>query len=762
MTKALKFIKNKTAALGLFALSCGLFSKAAFDAPALAQSGASQSPVNFDLDRLRATDELQKLVENLTEKAVLVENLKENRKPVVRLELNIDRVKVLDAYKKHEEQQRAREEQLKAAQWQESTNRYLGFLKAAQEIQTQNEKADATADDANKNPTQSTNELAPRFGILNTGPVVAVPQSGTSAGSDAQQRVPVAGIAPNINFSAPSMTYFPVPFTYSVLEYVTEVMISIHVPAEFKPEKRNELKDAIVKLLGLPNLKAENADQKIKFTDFVKPEETAKEDKKDGGSATASQPSWAAELMNPKNQSLSGLFMSAAALLGFLLVGGALFIAGKGVSAGLAGIAQAAQASKTEGGGGEGAQQEADVAQPTTNDNAGHASDAKSAAAAGGRSKFSSDKEADLLAQTRLQIVENVGQWCQKDPVTVGEVLNELANAENGMATLNSLLLYTGYESLKPALELLPEKLLKKLDESLNDSWKEGAELLPGLEAAQLLLAGMIPRQTALLRFTYDTSAMRKSLMKLDSFNLRELMNGLAPADAASVFRILPQGVAVAVSTQIAPEKMRSVMEELTKNTQDPGPDPAVLEKINSRSKMADSSGGADKDRLLRAMLKKTDVENENKVLELLGPTDLMLRFELLQERFFLKDLEFVEPSLIRAVLDKLPIARKANFMFFSDATMRQSILDLYPKGSKTLESLLEELENIDRSAKRKTSANADKSTVMGFVSEKIFDSVRSNLKIRLSIIDKISKAYGAALPDELAKLLAENEEAAA
>lgn len=762
MIKVLKFLNNKTAALGVIALSCGFFSTSVFEVQALAQSGTTQSPVNFDLDRLRATDELQKLVENLTEKAVLVENIKDNRKPVVRLELNIDRVKVLDAYKKHEEQQRAREEQLKAAQWQESTNRYLGFLKAAQEIQSQNDKAAAEVESANENQQQSLGELAPRFGILNTGAVVAVPQNGTAGGVGEQPRIPAAGISPNINFSAPSMTYFPVPFTYSVLEYVTEMMISIHVPAEFKPEKRNELKDAIVKLLGLPNLKVENADEKIKFIDFVKPEETPKEDQKDGSNAATQQPSWASELINPKNQSLSGLFMSAAALLGFLLVGGALFTVGKGVSAGLAGIAQAAQASKAEGGGGEGAQQEADVAQTTAHEDGSHAADAKSAPGAGARSKFSSDKEADLLAQTRLQIVENVGQWCQKDPVTVGEVLNELANAENGMATLNSLLLYTGYESIKPALELLPEKLLKKLDESLNESWKEGAELLPGLEAAQLLLAGMIPRQTALLRFTYDTSVIRKSLMKLDNFNLRELMNGLAPAEAASVFRILPQGVAVAVSTQIAPEKMRSVMEELANNKEELGPDASVLEKINSRGNAADPGGGADKDRLLRAMLKKTDVANENKVLELLGPADLMLRFELLQQRFFLKDLEFVEPSLIRAVLDKLPLARKANFMFFSDATMRQSILELYPKGSKTLEALLEELENIERSAKRKTAANGDKSAVMGFVSEKIFDSVRNNIKIRLSIIDKISKAYGAPLPDELARLLAENEEAAA
>ncbi|MEY3902856.1 MAG: hypothetical protein RL189_2162 [Pseudomonadota bacterium] len=762
MTTGLKFLKSKSALLGVMVLSFGFFSKVAFDAQALAQSAATQSPVNFDLDRLRATDELQKLVENLTEKAVLVENLKDNRKPVVRLELNIDKGRVLEAYKKHDEQQRAREEQQKAAQWQESTNRYLGFLKAAQEIQNQNEKTAVTNDNANGNQAPTLNELAPRFGILNTGPVIAVPQNAAPAGGESQPRVPAAGISPNINFSAPSMTFFPVPFTYSVLEYANEVMISIHVPAEFKPEKRNELKDAIVKLLGLPILKAENADQKIKFTELIKPEEAKKDEKKDVSNPAAAQPSWGDELMNPKNQSLSGLFMSAAALLGFLLVGAALFMAGKGVSAGLAGIAQAAQASKAEGSGGEGARQEGEAAQTPANDDGGQAADAKSPVGSGGRSKFSSDKEADLLAQTRLQIVENVGQWCQKDPVTVGEVLNELANAENGMATLNSLLLYTGYESLKPALELLPEKLLKKLDESLNDSWKEGAELLPGLEAAQLLLAGMIPRQTALLRFAYDTTALRKSLMKLDSFNLKELMNGLSAADAASVFRILPQGVAVAVSTQISADKMRSVMEELTKNKQEIGPDPTVLEKITIRGNAAESGSGADKDRLLRAMLKKTNTANENKVLELLGPADLMLRFELLQERFFLKDLEFVEPSLIRAVLDKLPLARKANFMFFSDATMRQSILDLYPKGSKTLEALLEELENIERSAKRKIAANADKSAVMGYVSEKIFDSVRTNLKIRLSIIEKISKAYNASLPDELARLLAENEEAAA
>ena len=698
-----------------------------------------------EIERIRARDELQRHVGGLIEKALKIGDIKDKREAIVNLTLSVDKARLNQEYQRHQQQQRAQEEQQAQQRWQESTSRFLEFLKAARELQK-----DDQAKQASPQATQAQTpvQILPRFGILNTSgsaPVATSPTNTTTPqGSN-------SNISPNINFSAPMSSFQNTPFAYSILEYLSDLNVEIHLPAEFKSEFRTELRKGIVALLNLRVLTNQNAEQKVKFVDLPALPADSQSDSKTEN--RAEQPSWFKDVVNPKNQSLSGLLMSIAALIGFLLVGLTVLLSGRKLAEAVVGLAQAtqskAQSSESEqnAGAGESVSAVEALLQPT---------------ASSSKSKFSADKEADLLSQTRNQISENVAQWCQKDPVTVGEVLVDLANGKSGMTTLNSLLLYLGYDNLKPTLELLPNKLLRKLDESLNDSWKEGAELLPGLEAAQLLLAGMIPRQTALLRFPFETGPLRKLLLKLDSQVLRELAQELPTDDFCVVFRILPQGLALVLSTQLPSEKLKEVMEGLDRADASKPPSESLLKIIESRGSATIENKGADKERLIRGMLKAAHQNNEARILDFIGPDDLLLRFELLQERFFLRDLAFVDPPIIRSLIDKMSQTRKANFLYFAEPSLRQSILDLYPKDSKTLETLLEELENIDKSPKRKTSAGNDRAETFSVVSAKLLEMVKYDPALRLSMIEKIATSMNAALPREIIQLADEIKETAA
>lgn len=286
--------------------------------------------------------------------------------------------------------------------------------------------------------------------------------------------------------------------------------------------------------------------------------------------------------------------------------------------------------------------------------------------------------------------------------------------------------------------------------------------MLPGLEAAQLMLAGMIPRQTALLRFSYDTKPIRKALLKLDVSGLKELFNEISTEESSIVMRLLPQGVALELSNQLAAERLKEIMEGLGQVDSSKAPAPAFIDKIDGRKESLGEQKNIDKERLLRAMLKGSTQTSEAKILDFLGADDLSLRFELLQERFFTRDLELMEPNIIRGVIDKLPIARKANFLFFTDPVLRQKILDLYPKETKALEALLEELENINTSQKRKNAAGNDKAEVFSLVCNRMLEMLRADLGLRINLIEKIANSMGAPLPDELAKTAAEFKESVA
>lgn len=694
-----------------------------------------------DIERIRVRDELQKHVSDVVEKAILVSGLQDKRSPIVRLNLTIDKERVARDFATHQQKQAALEKQQNSQLWQDSTSRFIEMMK----LMNAGEEASSPADDSKPSNNE---QPAPRFGILNVDPA-SISQQNASKPSASERRA-----LPSISFSGPAMTFQKVQFTYSLLDYIADISISIHVPSKFSKEARNELQKDIVSLLNLGILTNENANEKIKIIDIAAPADSSElsDDKK--GAESAQKESWLQEFLNPKNQSLSGLFVSLAGLFGFFLIGMTVLLSGRKLATAVTGLAQAASQAKESNGG----QQEdvASTASPVAVEVAAAPQEKSS------RSKFSADKEADLLAQTRNQITENLKDWCQRDPVTVGEVLIDLSTGPNGLATINSLLVYSGYANLKPALELLPNSLLRKLDESLNESWQDGAELLPGLEAAQLLLAGMIPRQTALLRFSYDTVPIRKLLLKLEPSALKELSLELTNEEFGIIFKILPRSVALSVTHSIAPDKLKEVLDSLSDSSTDRGPDESLLKKIEARRDATTDQRNSDKERLIRGMLKTATPANESKILEFIGPGDLLMRYELLQERFFLYDLKFVEPTLLRSILDKENLARKANFLYFSDPSLRQGVLDLYPKESKALEALLEELDNIEKSPKRKTAAEADKFSVRANVSGKLSERCKSDLIFRISIIRKISESMGAQLPAEILQLAESQSESAA
>lgn len=691
--------------------------------------------LNFsEIERIRMREEIQKHVSDIVEKSVTLAELIDKRKPIVQVEISIDKKRLNEEFLKHQKAQKDLEIQQNQTHWKESTSRFLDFLKAAREFDKQEEKT------APKETNDPFTQPGQRFGILNTG-TLAQPRPADS--EKPKETKPTQSISPNINFSAPSAAYQATQFTYSLTDFVSNIKVKVHVPTEFKENLRAELRTAIVELLGLSILTQANASENINFINL--PDVSANDSEKN-----REKISWFKEAINPKNQSLSGIFLSLSALIGFVLIAAILFLGSKKVAESLANIAQATQAKSQadEGTSSEGETISADL--PSTS------------GSSSAKSKFSPDKEADLLSQTRLQISENVAQWCTKDPVTVGEVLVDLASAADGMSTLNSLILYSGYENLKPALELLPNKLLRKLDESLNDSWKEGAELLPGLEAAQLLLAGMIPRQTSLLRFTFDSKKIRQALLKLDLTIMQSLINELTNDDACILFRLLPQNVAVAVSSQITPERLKEIMDNMNSSDPNKVPSESLVKKIEAYKENLNEQKSLDKERFLRALLKSGQSSNEEQILNLLGPNDLVLRFEFLQERFFINDLIYLEPATIKSVIDRFPLTRRANFLYFSSPELRQTILDSYPKDSKSLEALLEELDNIDKSQKRKNSANADKKDIFSLISSKTLELLKKDASLRLSVIEKIANSLNTPLPQEITLLSARSKDSAA
>lgn len=710
---------------------------------AVAQSrGASSDTFAVpDIERIRVRDELQKHVSDVVEKAILVSGLEDKTSPIVRLNLTIDKERVARDFETHQQKQAALEKQQNSQLWQDSTSRFIELMK----LMNAGDEASPQADDSKPSDNE---QPAPRFGILNVDPA-SVSQQNASKPSESDRRA-----LPSISFSGPAMTFQKVPFTYSLLNYVADISISIHVPSKFSKEARDSLQKDIVSLLNLDMLTSENANEKIKIIDIATPKDATEPSDDKKGAEAGQKESWLQEFLNPKYQSLSGLFVSLAGLLGFLLIGITVLLSGKKLATAVSGLAQTASQAKETGGG-----QQEDLAPP-----AGPIAleVAASPREKSSRSKFSADKEADLLSQTRNQITENLKDWCQRDPVTVGEVLIDLSTGSSGLATINSLLVYSGYANLKPALELLPNSLLRKLDESLNESWQDGAELLPGLEAAQLLLAGMIPRQTALLRFSYDTEAVRKLLLKLEPSALKELSQDLTNEEFCIIFKVLPRSVALSATQSMAPEKLKEVLDSLSDTKTDRAPDESLLKKIEDRRDATTDQRNSDKERLIRGMLKTATQANESKILEFLGPGDLLMRYELLQERFFLDDLKFVDPTLVRSILDKEPLARKANFLYFSEPSLRQGVLDLYPKESKALEAILEELDNIEKSPKRKTAAESDKPAVRAHVSGKLTERCKSDEAFRISIIRKISESMSADLPAEIHQLLESSGESAA
>ncbi|NBW81744.1 hypothetical protein EBR21_08315, partial [bacterium] len=211
---------------------------------AIAQTTTEQAFNLPEIERIRMRDEIQKHVTDLAEKSLVVAELKDKRKPVVNIELSVDRNKLNQDFQKHQRQQKEKELQQTRQQWSESTTQFLSFLKAANALQKPETPLQPKTD---SNPESA--QPGARFGILNTGNLAPV-----AANKTEQPIAQKQAIAPSINFSSPMSSFQPTPFSYSLYDYLIDVTMTLHVPTEFKEESRTELRKAIVKLLGTASL----------------------------------------------------------------------------------------------------------------------------------------------------------------------------------------------------------------------------------------------------------------------------------------------------------------------------------------------------------------------------------------------------------------------------------------------------------------------------------------------------------------------------
>lgn len=568
----------------------------------------------------------------------------------------------------------------------------------------------------------------PRFGMLNLESgkesIEALINEPLAKATELQGNGPLARAAqpapqrPSLSVSL----QLPAPvaesrFDYKAADYLKKIEVEISLPAALDAAASARLKERIKVALDLKRLaKGANPDDWIKI---------AAQPRKPMAAVQHTFKSWRESLWSPGNATmptLAGLLLLCLALLAGSILLGIALVRGLRVVATEVGKLKPEGAAKAVDSGEE--------------EGLPSAKAVKAFAEAGDTPKrdavASSNAITAEMGGIRTQFKQIVGE--QKE--LLAALLRDLADGDNGLAAVRDLMSFVGFESVKPALDLLPRSLLGRLQEYAEDNRDVATDILRGAEVAQSLYSSYIGKLALEVEENEILTGLRRQLVKVEEELLRAAAGSMRAPEAALILKVL--------TPERAQRFLKSlpvaVMQESLGMVDNPLPDPAgIAAAIQARLAGGEADGGSSnvQRRLIMRIVKNAADGDEALIAALVKEDDWPLRRLVMQTRFALADARYLPEKLLRGCMLKMDNATRAEIVSVVEPELRTILVGLYKEGTKLREIIDVELDSIAKNDMRKASIEKRRGDLLGvFVA-----AIRKAVMVDPDVLDDVIAA---------------------
>lgn len=534
------------------------------------------------------------------------------------------------------------------------------------------------------------------LGMTYADPVSVTQDSNTTAKpgtNDGNQRLPFS-LAVQIPGRTNLLAVTPPPFTFDLADYITDVTAAVTLPHDVPAEMDDELRQTLAKGLGVNATMRTSLVNKITLTRAPEPKVIAPE-------ATPT-PSFSQELFKPQSAFIPTLVATLIGAVTLLLA--AVLIAGgfSKLARGLAELKPESSKETTDSGGDK------------TNDTASTPIVAASATHDGGTGDSGDDSNVDSNAASRLLAADmtmvrtQVLDLIEQNAPIVAEIIRDILNSNEGRDDLKDLMTFVGYDALAPSLNLLPKRLLNEFSAYLEDNGSGRSNPLNGIEVAQRLSRESASRnsKTTGTENSEELMELRHELLTTDDNVMEKVFATSNPVECT----LLLQTMSMERTQKSISHFPREVFREAYGQIDSTIPErenvaKKLMEKIVAvRKENVVKSAQAQK-RIMMKILKNATVEDEEFIGSLVANDDWEMKSLMMKTRFLFRDLPYVQTGIVKQAFESFPFAFRAELTFCCDEDKRKFFIDLYPEGVRARDMLKAEIEQIEKSEKRKEKA---------------------------------------------------------
>jgi hypothetical protein len=602
----------------------------------------------------------------------------------------------------------------------------------------------------------------PRFGPLNldvlAGKDIAIRESSPSRSQGAQ--APAINLAiqlPPPRSGTTSFATLPPGTDLSPFVRAAEVVVSI--PARFEAAVDQEVTALAQKALVnfLPQAVANQSRVEIKR--LAPDAQTLQAERLEAALAEqANSPlrHLAANILDPRNPSLSGLLNSIALLIGMILASYGIWRAGLKLADAVGSLAPKTESEGSSMGGGGSARGIGggdidDAVRESMGDSRSKAGSKNATAVQSG--VFQPDAEARALVNEMDRLRSGFVHAKNNDLLALSEALDDLVRQDGGPELALRCAVFVGEAEFDALIVLLSPKQSLTLYSYFSSQSHRAQQTLGGADACRMLLSHWNSRQIE-LRLLGDHELIveaRGALLEVDDANLVNWLQGHGGSPQGKwIFSALPPYRMLSVMRALPAEQAKVLGAALDqRQVNDTSAARAAIDVLR-QVKASVSRHEQGRARLVQRLIANPTLADETLVSNLFDGPDWDLRRLVAQRCYLFSDLPYLEPSLLLSIIDKKKVADRAALLYLLPTELRETLIGSYPPGSKPLEVITLELANLDANPKRRASLLRSRAAVI----EEFMQDLRRVLQTNESFVNgalrRMAASNGWPLPSDL------------
>ncbi len=594
------------------------------------------------------------------------------------------------------------------------------------------EEASKRALEASKNTAPPTaakpgaaNQDSTRMGILNIGAQDIDFKEDTSN----LPQVPVTNVFPvtsivvppqgaplsvGINSSSNTEAQL-VPFTFKAADYLTKVNVTLVLGSEV-PEKL--VKSIISRVDIALNLGKISSGKPT--NDWIKVEKVELEP----AAPMLNLKEFMKSLLGPSNFFVSGISM--ALILGLFVLSSALItsmLLKKGIQNATntlgQGISSLKPASESEGDGGDKHEKEEE-------------SEGENQASAADTEASNHATTADLG-----NIREQLTKLIELETYACAEVIKDIFYEESGFTDFRDLVVFVGYSSLRPVIELIPKTTVEKMLGFVEENKDVEPNILNGARISQAVYGEVIAKVSFKSPESKLLEPVKEALIRIEDNVLDALMRTATSVEVALILRSLSNERSTRVVQNIQTEVLKEALEKLGDESKTwEQVIPSLIKKISASAEKIVVKSLAHQ-RLILKLVKNATLDQEDMIYELIPSNDFELKRQIIKTKLLFKDLKYVPQALFDKAFGKLPIKVRAQIVIAGDDEMKKLIFKVVTEGTRKFELLQAEVSELEKSEKRVADIKVNRLSLFG---ELMFE-IRAMISDNPQWIEMILKA---------------------